>query len=73
MPSMRKCFEISTLKLSRPIAEAYHSAMEAYLLLKQHKSPVFPRNQQHPINRIRESAAVVHSKARKKLVLLVVA
>ena len=37
-----------------------------YLLAKQHNRPVFPRNQQHPMNRINDKAAVVHSNTRKK-------
>ena len=36
-----------------------------YLLLKQHNRPDLPKNQQQPINRMRDKPAVAHSSARK--------
>lgn len=44
-----------------------------YLLAKQHNKPVLPRNQQHPINRMSDRAAVTHNRVRKKLSLRSVA
>ena len=51
----------------------YHSPLSAHLLLKQHKIPVLPRNQQQPKKRISDRHAVVHSKAWKKWLVRVFA
>lgn len=49
-----------------------HQRRPPYLRLKQHSKPDLPRNQQHPTKRIRDSAAVDQSSARKKFDVLFV-
>src|SRR5271156_4654378 len=44
-----------------------------HLLAKQHMIPVLPKNQQHPIKRTNDKAAIVQSKAWKKRAVRTVA
>ena len=49
-----------------------HQTMLFHLRLKQHSKPDLPRNQQHPMKRITDRAAVDQSRARKKFDVLIV-
>lgn len=44
-----------------------------HLLLKQHSKPDLPKNQQHPMKRIKDKPAVAHNKAWKKCWVLLFA
>ena len=51
----------------------WHQRITNYLLAKQHKRPVLPKNQQHPMNRITDRPAVAQRRAWKKLDVRVLA
>lgn len=61
-----------TSVLIRKYAVPYKSG-PFHLLAKQHMIPVLPKNQQHPIKRTIDKAAIVQSKAWKKRAVRTVA